>query len=639
MTVIPQPLSMREAVAVARMVRAAELGGEATATVRPRGVVGLARSRAPLPIVLYVADREGRLLRPDGKGVILLEPPSMPPWRVSHGMRMRLLGFVDRRWDFLCMFGPPALALLMACLFLPFRPLWGAALLLAVAAIGYVFVFQCGQLLWPVVDRVRRLGTGPQRMDQLAAQSLPAYHWSIRLCHLPDPARAQTHLQAVTGRVVRLIEARLSGDADRIGARVSRVEVVETIICLTRGITTRGARDAMGAAAGTVRPYQSGDDVLVVLSSGRLEKVARQPAVGGDFVFLYLFGLAVATVVLATFVADMERAACLPGDCAGRPATFVSAVSWLAHRLLVFDMGGLTPATLEASVLGWLMSVAGITTIPVVFVAARQQIARNRQHRQEYENAMAGVTARSRVLILVVSPVERDAVFRSVGAVTGQVPVPSFADDRTIYALGRVSGADILLAQAGEQGGGTPAGMAFTAKAALAQARPDYVILTGICYGLRPTEQAIGDVVFSRRVHDLDHALVYEHEGDRRVGALGVNVQPAQVLIDRCNAAEVTWPKDRAAVRSGLVLSSASLVESRAYVAELRARYPHAVAGEMESAAVYAAAVEAGVAWIMVKGISDWGEGRTGPEREVAARNAAEFVTHMVAIGGLDRRR
>src|SRR5262245_57786170 len=229
------PVTFAEAFALARRVGSTEYRRSVVSTVRPRGVLGIARERAPLPIMLYVADREGRLIRPDAEGLILLEPPSLPPWRIPAGLGLRLLRVVDRRWDLLCMFCPPALVLLTVCAMLPFRSLWLVALLLAFSVVPYILVFQLAQLVWPIVDRLR---TGPPRLDQMGARSLPAYHWTVVLCHLPDPARAQAYLRAVTGRVADLVEARLSTDAHRLRARLDRVEVFETIICLTRGITT-----------------------------------------------------------------------------------------------------------------------------------------------------------------------------------------------------------------------------------------------------------------------------------------------------------------------------------------------------------------------------------------------------------------
>ncbi|WP_433728667.1 hypothetical protein ACQP2Y_15495 [Actinoplanes sp. CA-051413] len=57
----------------------------------------------------------------------------------------------------------------------------------------------------------------------------------------------------------------------------------------------------------------------------------------------------------------------------------------------------------------------------------------------------------------------------------------------------------------------------------------------------------------------------------------------------------------------------------------------------MEGHGLYAAAADADVPWIVVKSISDWGVDRDKYyEPGTAAANAADFVTHAVALGAFD---
>ena len=50
----------------------------------------------------------------------------------------------------------------------------------------------------------------------------------------------------------------------------------------------------------------------------------------------------------------------------------------------------------------------------------------------------------------------------------------------------------------------------------------------------------------------------------------------------------------------------------------------------MEGSGVYAAAVRARTEWIVVKGISDWGRGKTADVQDAAATNAATFVLDLI---------
>jgi hypothetical protein len=71
--------SFAQARQAAADVRAAPLGSRAVATMRPRGVVGLVRSRAPLSVLLFVAARDGLVTEQDNGGYAVLQRPSASP--------------------------------------------------------------------------------------------------------------------------------------------------------------------------------------------------------------------------------------------------------------------------------------------------------------------------------------------------------------------------------------------------------------------------------------------------------------------------------------------------------------------------------------------------------------------------------
>jgi nucleoside phosphorylase len=219
----------------------------------------------------------------------------------------------------------------------------------------------------------------------------------------------------------------------------------------------------------------------------------------------------------------------------------------------------------------------------------------------------------------------------------GREAVTDQAGMRTIYTLGSVAGTELMLVQSGEQGIASAAGMFVTARDAIRHCRPDYVILTGICYGLRPDEgQQIGDVVVARRIQNLDHVKVTDDDG-QPVIYRGVNVGSSPGLLDRFQAPGPA--SSGARVHVGTVLTGNTLVDSEQAVGRLRRDFPDAIAGEMEGAGVYeAATLDDKPDWIMVKAISDWGYRKTDGDQQLAARNAAVFVVRVIAGGALRRR-
>ena len=150
----------RQAVA---SVRGAEFGSQALASVRPRGVLGIIRSRGPLPLMLAVAAREGRLVWRDVDGFAVLEMPmgTRRPIR-PRGLGWALLRLADRHWEFVVMAGPPAVllpasvgvALLTRQALVP--------MLIVLAAVAYICVLMLAGRILPVILLWKLATTAPE---------------------------------------------------------------------------------------------------------------------------------------------------------------------------------------------------------------------------------------------------------------------------------------------------------------------------------------------------------------------------------------------------------------------------------------------------------------------------------------------
>jgi nucleoside phosphorylase len=92
-------------------------------------------------------------------------------------------------------------------------------------------------------------------------------------------------------------------------------------------------------------------------------------------------------------------------------------------------------------------------------------------------------------------------------------------------------------------------------------------------------------------------------------------------------------------VKAGLLLSGEKLVDDTSFRKQLRKAESEAVGGEMEGAGVAAAANREKTPWIVVKGVSDFADGKKKVkkrERQArAARNAADLVLEVLATVGL----
>ncbi|MCP4702539.1 MAG: tetratricopeptide repeat protein [Gammaproteobacteria bacterium] len=201
--------------------------------------------------------------------------------------------------------------------------------------------------------------------------------------------------------------------------------------------------------------------------------------------------------------------------------------------------------------------------------------------------------------------------------------------NKTYYSLGVHGGAPVFMTQS-EMGIATPGGSLPTIQQAIQDLRPQAVIMCGIAFGLRPDKQQLGDILIARQI------LYYEPgKTDTRQGRIsrGDRAVASIRLLDRFRSGDNDWQGAR--THFGLVLSGEKLVNDPDLRDSFLKTEPEAVGGEMEGAGLYAAASQTKTDWILVKAICDWADGdKNDEDQSSAARNAAEFVLHVLQLGG-----
>ncbi|MEU5907875.1 5'-methylthioadenosine/S-adenosylhomocysteine nucleosidase [Micromonospora sp. NPDC047467] len=632
------PPSYRECRAAARSIRAAEFGRDAMDLVRPRGVLGVYRSKAPLSMLLYVAGHERLLVWRAPDSLALLQPPA--DRAVGHlAGRVRLARGLVQHWDAVLLTMPPVVCLLGAVVVALIADLFGhtfvlvAGLALALVAVGYVALLMTAMVLYAARSVLGAVGNPSPRASAVAARNLPGTRWSVTLCHHVDQGASGQLLSHVTARLSRLITGQAKQCLRELGAQAPVINVTETLVCPTQGITNDWMRRRVAAwSSGRV---DDGADPEAVFKRP-LRQPDRPPLRlfdTGTVALLYLVAVAVVVLGEAVLVAGWEQEECGPSDCAGRPASYGSAARWLAQRLLFNDPPSITPATAQSVAVGWLASVMSAVGVVVLAVALYRYTRRRSSIARELGRMIN--ERQSVVLILVATRSERDAFLAAVKAVNGREPQQRALNTQVVFDLGVVSRAQVVLAQS-RPGAVDPGGAAITAAALIQRLAPDYLILSGICFGLRADEQSIGDIVVSQKLRAIDHRKVTEPEPGQppTTWLRGDFVSSSEALYQRFQASESTWTG--CAVHFGTILSSSVLVNSRQLHRELLKIDPEAIAGEMEGAGVYAAAAPEKVDWIVVKAIADHGYDKTNDMQPTAARNAADFVVHTLHSGVMD---
>ncbi|WP_314721826.1 5'-methylthioadenosine/adenosylhomocysteine nucleosidase [Haemophilus pittmaniae] len=191
---------------------------------------------------------------------------------------------------------------------------------------------------------------------------------------------------------------------------------------------------------------------------------------------------------------------------------------------------------------------------------------------------------------------------------------------------GKINGKEVALLQSGI--GKVAAAIGTTALLQLS--RPDVVLNTGSAGGIAKGLK-VGDIVISdeTRYHDVDvTAFGYEK------GQLPAN--PAAFLSDKnlAELAEEIALSQGQNVKRGLICSGDSFINSEDKINQIKADFPHVTAVEMEATAIAQVCHAFSVPFVVVRAISDAGDGEASMSFEeflpLAAKQSSALVLGMI---------
>lgn len=211
-------------------------------------------------------------------------------------------------------------------------------------------------------------------------------------------------------------------------------------------------------------------------------------------------------------------------------------------------------------------------------------------------------------------------------------PFPGFAEpvvftDIWFYTLGLLG--RYAVAHVKSRGGGTGIHGAGKATAhALATWDPKIVLMPGIAYGLRENEQALGDLLMAERILDAGHRKIVGETWEHRGSVTPVDSHLWNLFWNTALHHDIPH-------HQGALISEDVLCRSAAYRAQLEETFPDAIGGEMEGYAVleeiYAwnYAHRCHKAFMLVKGISDWGD---ESKSDLPQKQAAEASVNLCRL-------
>lgn len=159
---------------------------------------------------------------------------------------------------------------------------------------------------------------------------------------------------------------------------------------------------------------------------------------------------------------------------------------------------------------------------------------------------------------------------------------------------------------------------------------PRAIIMVGIAFGKDPRKQRIGDVLVASQIISYEQQRV----GEEKIVYRGSIPPSNTTLLNRFENAQnwqFTLPNGlNSQILVGPILSGEKLVDDPVFKAKLFEQFPQAIGGEMEGAGLCAASGRVGTAWILVKSICDWGDGKKHKKHQPLAAAAAASVVHHV---------
>lgn len=245
----------------------------------------------------------------------------------------------------------------------------------------------------------------------------------------------------------------------------------------------------------------------------------------------------------------------------------------------------------------------------------------------EEKNKEKAKPARKKVLIITATNYETN-ILHEEAKKQGFTPEKEVLHDHIVYSLGNIGGVDVVQMQPGMMGMLEPSSTPLVLMSVFREVAPQYVIATGIAFGRQSKGQKLGDILVSRQV------VNYETRKAANNDIIFRGDKVTCPMLERANAAINSWKGVK--IHQGLVLSGNTLVNSKEFLAQLEKREPEYVGGDMEAYGAYAVASMMKAQWIMIKGISDWGDGSKNDDfHKIALQNACDFILHLIKEGNL----
>lgn len=257
------------------------------------------------------------------------------------------------------------------------------------------------------------------------------------------------------------------------------------------------------------------------------------------------------------------------------------------------------------------------------------------------EKEIKAILKKVKILIITATDPEKKALRNALKPLPNQKEILKIAGMKTVYYVGTFGAYPIAHIHCNNQGSVGIGGSILTVAEALNEIKDiKMCIMVGIAFGADSEKQKIGDVLVSSSVQTYESVRIStDEDGNLRIDDRNKLLTPGGII--RNQFLSFDYDNRSYNIHHGIFLCGEKLVDNLDYKQELLKKFKviikqktDIVGGEMESAGLaYSMASIDNLNWMIVKGISDFGDGNKKCDKtirqKIASENAVEFCKNI----------
>jgi HAD superfamily phosphoserine phosphatase-like hydrolase len=233
-----------------------------------------------------------------------------------------------------------------------------------------------------------------------------------------------------------------------------------------------------------------------------------------------------------------------------------------------------------------------------------------------------------KVVLMTANEIEKEELIkRMVPHNNGMLR--QYFDENNNFILGYFGRYHIAHIHCKEQGSLRPGASMLTMESALEIINPDLIIMVGIAYGTNKTNQNIGDVLISKSIYSTD---MLKRSPENQVEDRNILISPEIKILNLIENNHLDEIQFR--IHYGILISGETLINDNDYKENMieifKENKENIIGGEMEGIGLASLLKRKNNHnWVVIKGISDWADGKKDVNKEKNQRLAVKNALYV----------